>query len=106
MSRAAQMPSYAVRPGVLFPDWSQVRSRTARTALDAILEVLGAEGRWGAGYEEALDLVWRAVLEARGRILGENHPDTLWTMSMLAFALVLLNDPQAEQLSRHEEEAR
>ena len=58
-----RLTSYAVRPGVVFPDWSRVRSATARTALCAVLEALDVEKRWGAGYEEALDRVRRAILE-------------------------------------------
>lgn len=52
-----------IRPGVVFPDWSVVRSKKAETALGAILEVLGVERRWGAGYEESVDVVRRAVLK-------------------------------------------
>ncbi len=67
MSLEARLPVYTVRPGVVFPDWSRVRSRTARAALGAVLEVLDVEKRWGAGYEEALDRVRCAILETYAR---------------------------------------
>ena len=63
MNHQARVRTYAVRPGVVFPDWSRVRAPMARAALGAVLEALDVEKRWGATYEEVLDRVRRAILE-------------------------------------------
>lgn len=55
------LPSYAIRPGVAFPDWSVVTSPVAREVLLAIFEVFDMEKCWG-GYSEAEDAVRVAVL--------------------------------------------
>lgn len=55
------LPSYCVRPGVAFPDWSVVKSPVARAALLAIFEVFDMDKCWG-GSSEAEDAVRIAVL--------------------------------------------
>ena len=46
MAHDSPLPSYDVRPGVIFPDWAAVTSPQARDALLAILEAIGAERTW------------------------------------------------------------
>ncbi len=55
------LPSYSIRPGIAFPDWSVVRSPVAREALLAIFEVFDMDRCWG-GYTEAEDAVRTAIL--------------------------------------------
>ena len=64
---SATMPPSArlkvpLRPGVSFPDWSVVDSRTVCEALDAIIAALGAEKRW-SNLEDAEDRVRRSILD-------------------------------------------
>lgn len=56
----------AIRPGVIFPDWSAVTSETVREALGATFEVFGVEKRW-SGLDAAQDRIRRAILEAYAR---------------------------------------
>lgn len=51
-----------ITPGVTFPDWSVVNSRTVRETLDSIFEVMGVEERW-SGLGDAEDRVRRAILD-------------------------------------------
>ncbi|MGH6943651.1 MAG: alkylmercury lyase family protein [Geminicoccaceae bacterium] len=51
-----------LRPGVVFPDWSAVRSPQAEEALGAHLAAIGFERRW-SGYSAQEDRVRRAILE-------------------------------------------
>src|SRR5260370_3110882 len=53
------LPSYAVRPGVTFPDWSVVTSPTVRDALLAIAPVFAC---W-SGYDPGIDRVRVALLQ-------------------------------------------
>jgi mercuric reductase len=46
MADDRRLPSYCVRPGVIFPDWAAVTSPQAREALLAILEAFGVERTW------------------------------------------------------------
>ncbi len=55
-----------LRPGVTFPDWSVVNSKTVRGALDVTFEVFGVEKRW-SGLDEAQDRTRRAILEGYAR---------------------------------------
>ncbi len=50
-----------IRPGVPFPDWSVVDSKTVRETLDAIIAALGAEKRW-SDLEDGEDRVRRSIL--------------------------------------------
>ena len=46
MADGSRWPSYHVRPGATFPDWTAVTSPQAREALLAILEAIGIESMW------------------------------------------------------------
>ncbi len=56
---STKLPSYAVRPGVTFPDWSVVTSPTVRDALLAIAPVFAC---W-SGYDPGIDRVRVALLQ-------------------------------------------
>src|SRR6266481_3350950 len=56
---STKLPSYAVRPGVTFPDWSVVTSPTVRDALLAIAPVFAC---W-SGYDAGTDRVRVALLQ-------------------------------------------
>ncbi|MPZ32994.1 MAG: bifunctional organomercurial lyase/mercury(II) reductase MerBA [Rhodospirillales bacterium] len=61
-SASATLPSYAVRPGVTFPDWSVVSSPAIK---DALLAMVGSDhvlSRW-SGYDPATDRVRVALLQ-------------------------------------------
>jgi mercury(II) reductase len=61
-SASSTLPSYAVRPGVTFPDWSVVSSPTVK---DALLAMVGSDhvlNRWN-GYDLATDRVRVALLQ-------------------------------------------
>ncbi|MER9835171.1 bifunctional organomercurial lyase/mercury(II) reductase MerBA [Mesorhizobium sp. M0145] len=61
-STSAAPPSYPVRPGVTFPDWSVVTSPVVQ---DALLAMVGSEhvfDRW-SGYEATTDCVRVALLQ-------------------------------------------
>lgn len=61
-SASAILPSYAVRPGVTFPDWSVVSSPAVK---DALLAMVGSDhvlNRW-SGYDPATDRVRVALLQ-------------------------------------------
>jgi mercury(II) reductase len=58
---SAKLPSYTVRPGVTFPDWSVVTSPAVK---DALLAMVGCDhvfDRW-SGYDPATDRVRIALL--------------------------------------------
>ena len=56
------LPSYAVRPGVTFPDWSVVKSPAVKDALQAMVGSDHVFDRW-SGYDPATDRVRVALLE-------------------------------------------
>lgn len=56
MADNSGLPSYAVRPGVTFPDWGVVTSPQVHGALLAIFEAIGAERTW-QDYTPAEDAV-------------------------------------------------
>ena len=61
-STTATLPSYTVRPGVTFPDWSVVTSPAVQ---DALLAMVGSDhvfDRW-SGYDPATDRVRGALLQ-------------------------------------------
>ncbi len=60
---ARRLPAVELRPGVVCPDWSFVRSDAAREALRAMFKAGGYQRRWSR-RSAAEDLVHRAVLEA------------------------------------------
>lgn len=57
----ARLRSYALRPGVTFPDWTLVASPHARAALLTVLEAFGFERTW-RGYSAAEDALRVALL--------------------------------------------
>ena len=62
ISTPATPPSFAVRPGVTFPDWSAATSITVK---DALLAMVGSDhvlNRW-SGYDAAADRVRVALLQ-------------------------------------------
>jgi mercuric reductase len=61
ISGDAVAPSYAVRPGVSFPDWAAVTTPIARNALLAISEALDVKKMWH-DYAPAEDRVRTALL--------------------------------------------
>jgi mercuric reductase len=61
-SASTTLPSYTVRPGVTFPDWSVVTSPAVK---DALLAMVGSDhvfDRW-SGYDPATDRVRVALLQ-------------------------------------------
>lgn len=56
------LPSYAVRQGVTFPDWSVVKSPTVKNALQAMVGSDHVFDRW-SGYDPATDRVRVALLQ-------------------------------------------
>lgn len=61
MAQDTALPSYAVRPGVTFPDWAAVASPQARDAMLAIFEAIGIESMW-RDYTPAEDGVRTTLL--------------------------------------------
>lgn len=62
ISVPATPPSFAVRPGVTFPDWSVVTSSAVRDALQAMVGSDHVLNRW-SGYDPATDRVRVALLQ-------------------------------------------
>ncbi|MBL8544839.1 MAG: alkylmercury lyase family protein [Hyphomonadaceae bacterium] len=62
VSTDATLPSYIMRPGVTFPDWSVVTSPTVRDALQTMVSSGHVLERW-SGYEAAADRVRVALLQ-------------------------------------------
>ena len=61
-SASAALPSFAVRPGVTFPDWSVVTSSAVRDALQAMVGSDHVLDRWN-GYDPATDRIRVALLQ-------------------------------------------
>src|SRR5713226_1795354 len=59
---ATDMPNYAVRLGVTFPDWSVIASPVAKEALLTMVESDHVLNRW-SGYAPAADRVRTALLQ-------------------------------------------
>lgn len=59
---AETLPSYVVRPGVTFPDWSAVSSPVVKEALLAMVSTDHVLNRW-SGYEAATDRIRVALLQ-------------------------------------------
>ena len=71
-SASATLPSYVVRPGVTFPDWSVVKSPAVK---DALLAMVGSDhvfDRW-SGYDPATD---RVRCSSSTRNMAELRPQT------------------------------
>lgn len=62
VSASATLPSYTVRPGVTFPDWSVVKSPAVKDALQAMVGSGHVFDRW-SGYDPATDRVRVALLQ-------------------------------------------
>lgn len=73
-----EVPSFDLRPGVTFPDWSVVTSPAAGDALTAILSAFDLARRWG-DYGEEEDRVRQAVIEGLAE-LGRG-PDAAWIVA-------------------------
>ena len=61
-SASTTLPSYTVRPGVTFPDWSVVKSPAVKDALQAMVGSGHVFDRW-SGYDPAIDRVRIALLQ-------------------------------------------
>lgn len=61
-SKSAALSSYAVRPGVTFPDWSVVKSADVKEALLAMVGSDHVLTRW-SGYDRGADRVRIALLQ-------------------------------------------
>ncbi|SUB44264.1 Mercuric reductase [Brucella anthropi] len=61
VSQPATLASFAVRPGVTFPDWSAVTSPVVKNALQAMVGSDHVLNRW-SGYDPATDRVRVALL--------------------------------------------
>ncbi|MER8559995.1 bifunctional organomercurial lyase/mercury(II) reductase MerBA [Mesorhizobium sp. M0578] len=61
-SASATLPSYTVRPGVTFPDWSVVTSPAVQDALQAMVGSDHVFDRW-SGYDPATDRARVALLQ-------------------------------------------
>lgn len=69
------LPSFELRPSVVFPDWAAVTSPAAADALTAILFAFDLVQNW-TGYGDEEDRVRQAVIEGLAELDGE--PDTAW----------------------------
>jgi len=63
--QAGGQPSWRLRPGVEFPNWSAIRSSEARAALMGVIELVRASRCWES-YGEAEDRPRRRVLQHYG----------------------------------------
>ncbi len=61
-SSSGTLPSYTVRPGVAFPDWSVITSPVVRAALQAMVGSEHVFDRW-SGYDPAADRARVALLQ-------------------------------------------
>lgn len=77
----SELPSYELRPGLIFPDWSIVTSPAAKDALSAILSAFDLAQQWG-GYGEEEDRARRAVIEGLAEL--EHGPDAAWIAARTA----------------------
>ncbi|RJT28161.1 bifunctional organomercurial lyase/mercury(II) reductase MerBA [Mesorhizobium waimense] len=77
LGSTAVLPSFSMRPGVTFPDWSVVTSPVVREALEAMLSSDHVLHRW-SGYSAAVDSVRAALL----RLYADN--DKAPSFAMLA----------------------
>src|SRR3546814_856324 len=73
-SSARALPTFELRPGVAFPDWSVVTSPAARDSLTAILSAFDPAQRWG-GYGDEEDRVRQAVIEGLAEL--DQGPDKI-----------------------------
>lgn len=64
-TRAMDRPSWEIRPGIRFPNWSAIRSPGTEVALRDILDLLQIERCWD-GYGGAEDRLRRLMLDGYG----------------------------------------
>lgn len=69
------LPTFDLRPGVAFPDWSVVTSPAAGDALTAILSAFDLAQRW-SGYDDEEDRVRQAVIKGLAEL--DHGPDMTW----------------------------
>lgn len=72
---ASKLPRFDLRPGVAFPDWSEVTSPAAGGARTAILSAFDLAQRWG-GYGDEEDRVRQAVIEGLAEL--DHGLNTAW----------------------------
>jgi len=65
-AQAADRPTWEIRPGVLFPDWSVIRSPKAEATLGDIFALLNVE-RWWNNYSDTEDRLRRLLLQDYAR---------------------------------------
>jgi len=97
-SASATPPSYAVRPGVTFPDWSVVSSPAVK---DALLAMVGSDhvlNRW-SGYDPATDRVRVALLQLYAEHGRAPTPDALAMRAALSETAIR---PLLEELRRRD----
>lgn len=75
-STSAALPSFVVRPGVTFPDWSVVTSPAVRDVLQAMIGSDHVLNRW-SGYNPTTDRVRVALLQLYAESGRAPAPDTL-----------------------------
>ena len=75
-SPSAPLPSFVVRPGVTFPDWSVVTSPAVRDALQAMIGSDHVLNRW-SGYNPTTDRVRVALLQLYAESGGAPAPDMI-----------------------------
>jgi copper chaperone CopZ len=97
-SASAALPSYSVRPGVTFPDWSVVTSPRVRDALRAMVGSDHSLNRW-SGYDSATDRVRIALLQLYAE--GGRAP-TLGAIAMRAGLSETAVPPLLEELRRRD----
>jgi mercuric reductase len=75
-SASAELPSFVVRPGVTFPDWSVVTSPAVRDVLQALIGSDHVLNRW-SGYNPTTDRVRVALLQLYAESGRAPAPDML-----------------------------
>ena len=86
-------PTFEIRPGVNYPDWSVVTSDLTRSALTDINDAIGIE-KWFADYDADEDRVWMGIL----RYFAEHGRAP--TITELASEVNLLKTKVAVHVSR------
>jgi mercury(II) reductase len=92
------LASFAVRPGVTFPDWSVVSSPVVK---DALLAMVGSDhvlNRW-SGYDPATDVVRVALLQLYAE---HGRAPTLGALAERAALTELAIEPLLDDLSRRD----
>ena len=69
------LPSFELRAGVAFPDWTAVTSPASADALAAILSAFDLAKNW-SGYDDEEDCVRQAAIEVLAEL--DSAPNTAW----------------------------